>query len=139
MINCYTDGSTREGHSGASVVMVSMPPHNEHFLIGVVGYYMGEESSPIMAELYAMKLALCEIISLDSNPRHLRICSDCQSAVDLVIGNSTSDIDRINDILEEIDELVEKLIKVEFQWVRGHNGNQYNEIAASVAYSCAQG
>ena len=64
---------------------------------------------------------------------------DCQSAVDLVIGNSTSDIDRINDILEEIDELVEKLTKVEFQWVRGHNGNQYNEIVDSVAYSCAQG
>ena len=74
MINCYTDGSTREGHSGASVVMVNMPPHGQHFLIGVVGYYMGEESSPIMAELYAMKLALCEIISLDSNPSHLRIC-----------------------------------------------------------------
>ena len=51
-----------------------------------------------MAELYAI-VSFMRNHTLDSNPEHLRICSDCQSAVDLVIGNSTSDIDRINDIL----------------------------------------
>ena len=135
MINCYTDGSHLEGHSGSAVVIVDI---EEHAILRIVGRYIGEESA-IIAEVYAIKIALKEIKSLHINPKHLRICSDCQSAVDLCNGISESHIGKICRILEDIDDLVNGFRKVEFQWVRSHNGNHYNELADTVAYSCAQG
>ena len=135
MINCYTDGSHLEGHSGSAVVIVDL---DEDTILSVAGEYLGEYS-PIIAELYAIKLALMQTVSLRINPKHLRICSDCQSAVHLAKGISNSSIGVINSILNDIDRLVGKFHRVEFQWVRSHNGNHYNELADSIAYACAQG
>ena len=67
----------------------------------------------------------------------VRVCSDCESALDLCVGDSEPSSQEAHRILESIRRISLRFRVVEFQWVRAHANNRYNELADSVAYQIA--
>ena len=59
--------------------------------------------------------------------------------MDLCVGDSEPSSEEVYRILESIRRISLRFRVVEFQWVRGHANNKFNELADSVAYRIAQG
>jgi ribonuclease HI len=66
---------------------------------------------------------------------HLEVVSDSQYALNMAAGNwnATSNVDLIKAIWDERDRLIKGGITVTFSWVRGHNGEPWNERVDSLA------
>ena len=103
---------------------------------------MGDFDSRI-AELIAICYGLDEAAricnDLDIDVELLRICSDCQSALDLCVGETEPNTEEDARILDSIRNLSSKFKIVEFQWVRAHAYNKFNEMADTIAYFIARG
>ena len=70
----------------------------------------------------------------------LRICSDCESALDLASGDSHTEQDDLINLVKAIDVQCNNVpFDIEFQWVRSHSNHEYNDLADTLAYSHAQG
>lgn len=106
------------------------------------GRAVGDFDSRI-AELIAICYGLDETArickDLDIEVELLRICSDCQSALDLCVGETEPNTEEAAKILDSIRNLSSKFKMVEFQWVRGHAYNEFNEMADTIAYFIARG
>jgi ribonuclease HI len=48
----------------------------------------------------------------------------------------TKNLDLIHRCLDTIEELKQKGSEVKFQWIKGHNGNKYNEVVDELAGEC---
>ncbi len=141
-INAYTDGSSIPDEGSAAGVGVVFVDTTSQTILASFGQFLGCES-PAYAELYAIKLALQEIRIFLEEIRipvsAIRICSDCQSALDLCIGDSQTQIPEQEVLILEIEELLEELPPVDFQWVRSHSNHPYNDFADYIAYTHAKG
>jgi len=139
ILNIYTDASTLVHDDNLSGVGVVVTIDGEIFK--TIGQHVGYMNI-IDAELIAMVIGLKEaedVCSASQEPVTLiRIISDCMSALDLATGEGTTKSDLTWQILDKIDDLCNRIdTPIEFQWVKAHNGNQYNEIADSLAYEHA--
>lgn len=140
ILNIYTDASTLVDQGNVSGIGVVVTFDNE--IYKTIGQHVGE-TNIIDAELFAMVVALKEakeIVELmESEPVTLvRIISDCMPALDIAVGDGAPKNKITWAIANKIDELHMALdIPVEFQWVKAHNGNYYNEIADGIAYEHA--
>ncbi len=139
IITIYSDASTLKQDSNRSGVGLVVTMYGEVYK--TVGMYVGKLNN-INAELLGLLLALKEAREIDyTEELHLvRICSDCLPAIDLACGDAspaTSNRAAVA-ILDKLDELTQSIsCPIEYQWVRAHNGNKYNEMADELAYQHA--
>lgn len=136
-INVYTDASvlTQQGNKSGVGVVVTI----EGEIYKTVGQYIGR-TDIVTAELLAILIGLKEArdVSKHLDPPLVRICSDCVPALDIATGDSSPQKAMTQMIAEKIDEICFELdAEVDFQWIRSHNGNKYNEMADQIAYEHA--
>ncbi|MEL0015684.1 MAG: RNase H family protein [Rhodospirillales bacterium] len=136
IITIYSDASTLKQDSNRSGVGLVVTMYGEVYK--TVGMYVGKLTN-VNAELLGLLLALKEAREIDyTEELHLvRICSDCLPAIDLACGDANPAISNraAVAILDKIDELTQSIsCPIEYQWVRAHNGNKYNEMADELAY-----
>ena len=137
-INVYTDASvlTQQGNKSGIGIVVTIQGE----IYKTVGQYIGR-TDIVTAELLAILMGLKEARDV---AKHLdldviRICSDCIPALDMATGDSSPQKNETQMIAEKIDEICFGLdADVDFQWIRSHNGNKYNEMADQIAYEHAQ-
>lgn len=140
ILNIYTDASTLTDQGNVSGIGVVVTFDNE--IYKTIGQHVGEIKT-MDAELFAMVIALKEakevIELMESEPVTLvRIISDCMAALDIAVGDGEPKTNITWAIANKLDELHTTLsVPVEFQWVKSHNGNYYNEIADGIAYEHA--
>ena len=142
-INCYTDASCHPKEDGeVSAVSCVVVVNGSKKILSVNGRAIGSFKSST-AELIAICYGLdetariCEDLGLPLDL--VRVCSDCESALDLCVGDSEPNSEEVYRILESIRRISLRFRVVEFQWVRAHANNRFNELADSVAYQIAQG
>lgn len=138
-LNIYTDASTIGEDQDASGIGVVVTFNNEIFK--TVGQHLGNLKITD-AELFAMVVALKEakevIETLDSPVHLVRVISDCMAALDIAVGDGEPKHEMTWMISNKLDELCHEIpVPIEFQWVRAHNGNYFNEIADGIAYEHA--
>ena len=140
ILNIYTDASTLTDQNNASGIGVVITFDNEIFK--TIGQHVGQ-LKVMDAELFAMTVALKEakeVIEVleEEQVTLVRIISDCMSALDIAVGDGEPKTEVTWMIANKLDELSMSLdAPVEFQWVKSHNGNHYNEIADGIAYEHA--
>lgn len=122
MITIYTDGACQgnPGPAGAGAVLM-YGPHKKTISKG-----LGISTNNI-AELTAVKVALEAIIDTS---KKIKILTDSK----YVIGQLSQGwkVNKNKELVLELRDLVSQF-DVEFQWVKGHNGDKHNEEADSLA------
>jgi len=137
ILNIYTDASTLihdRSQSGIGVVVTFLGE-----VFKTVGIYIGTCSST-EAELIAILQGLTEASELCESMEvsKVRIISDCEPALDLAVGDKETHNEEIFGILEMIDTACMEIhCDVEFQWVKAHNNNKFNDLADKIAYDHA--
>ncbi len=140
IVTLYSDASTlpKQGFRSGIGIVVTMFGE----VYKTVGMYVGKMNN-IDAELMGILIALKEAREIEQveQVNLVRICCDCIPAMDLACGDASLTRKSTKEaamILEKIDELTFSLgCPVEYQWVRAHNGNHYNEMADDLAYEHA--
>lgn len=122
-IQLYSDGACfpNPGSMAIGVVLVWGDHHKEF------SEKIGEGTNNI-AELTAIKFGL-EKIKDKTIP--VRIISDSQYALNSISGKWNPAKNK--ELILNIRELLEEFSQVGFRWVRGHNGNKWNERADALA------
>lgn len=141
IVTVYCDASTLPDHDDRSGIGVIVTLFGEVYK--TVGMYVGELRNTD-AELLGILMALKEAREVDKVDKItlVRVCCDCIPAIDLAVGDAqivSANRVEASMILEKIDEITFAMsCPVEYQWVRAHNGNKYNELADELAYEHAQ-
>jgi ribonuclease HI len=141
IVTVYCDASTLPDYDDRSGIGVIVTLFGEVYK--TIGMYVGELRNTD-AELLGILMALKEAREVDKvdTVNLVRVCCDCIPAIDLAVGDAqivSADRVEASRILEKIDELTFAMsCPVEYQWVRAHNGNKYNELADELAYEHAQ-
>jgi len=138
--NFYTDASTINSNygssSGIAVVVVNIDEQRMIFSIGKTI----DVGNNIEAELKAIELALISGHSLLKEDDLIRICSDCEPALEIAEGDVISYKKELREVGESIDQIIKDYrCDIEFQWVRGHADNEFNNMTDYLAYHHAQG
>lgn len=124
-IDIYTDGacSYNPGPAGAGVVLVYKEHKKE------ISHYIGQATNNI-AELTAIKLGLEAV-----KKSHRNIPTVVYTDSQYCHGMFTKDWHpKANtELIMEIKRLILEFRYIGFKWVRGHNGNKYNELADQLA------
>ena len=140
IVTLYSDASTLPQQGNRSGIGVVVTMFGE--IYKTVGMYVGKMNN-IDAELMGILIALKEAREIEAVDEVdlVRICCDCIPAIDFACGDSSLNKNSTKEaalILEKIDEITFLLsCSVEYQWVRAHNGNVYNEMADELAYEHA--
>ena len=142
-INCYTDASCHPSSKGnVSAIACVVVVNGSKKILSVNGRAIGDFNSSL-SELIAICYGLDEAAKMCKDLGFkvdlLRICSDCQTALDLCVGDAEPHTEEASRVLESIRKLSVKFKIVEFQWIRAHAHNEFNEMADTVAYFIAQG
>ena len=138
--NCYTDASTLKHlnypTSGIAAVIVNLDYDR---LEKSVAQHLETEDN-IVAELKAISLGISVSASFLTTDDLLRVCSDCQPALDLITEQGESDLPKMSRILDKIDRTMGFFpCDIEFQWVKSHSNHPINDFADSLAHQHAQG
>lgn len=138
ILNIYTDASTLIHQQNKSGIGVVVTIDGEVFK--TIGQHIGNMCT-VDAELIAIVMGLQEAQAIAETSKEvtlIRIISDCMSALDLAVGEGSPKEKLTWLILDKVDEICSLIDSpIEFQWVKAHNGNHYNEIADSIAYDHA--
>ncbi len=138
--NCYTDASTLKHlpnpTSGIAAVVVNLDYNR---LEKTTAQYLRSDNN-IYAEVRAVNLGISTSSGFLCEDDLLRICTDCQPAIDLITTDSEVSSDRMSRVLDRIDKIIDRLpCDIQFQWVKGHSNHPVNDFADSLAYTHAQG
>ncbi len=136
-MNVYTDASTLLHNGGLSGIGVVVCIEGQVY--ETMGKHLGvvdSATAEVIGILAGLKLA--KGLSKGAEISLVRICCDCKPALDLACGEGTTSNYTTHLILEKIDEVAMQIpCPVEFQWVKAHNGNKFNEMADQIAYEHA--
>jgi ribonuclease HI len=129
LIDAYTDGGVKnnggEGRMGMGVVLIGPRTIELQKAIDT------ENATNNRAELHAIIMAL-EGIKPSCRPQtRMRIITDSQWCIHAIDGSW--DVTKNLDLIAEARALIEQYRSVEFQYVRGHNGDPNNERANELA------
>ena len=128
MIEIYIDGSSKgnPGPGGAGIVMRDASTQK---ILGTLGIPLGYVTNN-QAEFLALKHALLELQRRGLSEHLNKILTDSQ----LVVGRARANLE----LVMEIRDLIKEFPQLTFAYVRGHNGNQGNELADSLAQDAAE-
>ncbi|MFQ5540307.1 MAG: ribonuclease HI [Candidatus Binatia bacterium] len=133
MINVYIDGSSKgnPGLGGAGVVI----QNDDGQTISMHGIPLGYVTNN-QAEFLALKHALTQLKERPLSGSPINILTDSTLVVGIFSQNWKA---RANlDLVVEIKAILREFPQVTFTYVRGHNGNQGNELADSLAQEAAE-
>jgi ribonuclease HI len=133
MIEIYIDGSSKgnPGPGGAGIVLTEASTQK---ILGTLGIPLGYVTNN-QAEFLALKHALLELQRRGLSEHLNKILTDSQLVVGIF---SQSWRARANlELVMEIRDLLKEFPQLTFAYVRGHNGNQGNELADSLAQEAA--
>lgn len=131
MVEIYTDGSCLKnpyGPSGSGVVMI----YGKY--VKTISYSIGSSTNN-RAELTAILKALQNI---KEAKRHMPITIYTDSRYCIGVCTKTMKANKNLDLVTTITELLSNFSQVSFKWVKGHNGNRWNEIADRLALSASR-
>jgi ribonuclease HI len=134
MIEIYIDGSSKgnPGPGGAGIVIKDASTQK---ILGTAGIPLGYVTNN-QAEFLALKHALLELQRRGLSEHLNKILTDSQLVVGIF---SQSWRARANlELVMEIRDLLKEFPQLTFAYVRGHNGNQGNELADSLAQEAAE-
>jgi ribonuclease HI len=134
MIEIYIDGSSQgnPGPGGAGIVLTDASTQK---ILGTLGIPLGYVTNN-QAEFLALKHALLELQRRGLSEHLNKILTDSQLVVGIF---SQSWRARANlELVMEIRDLLKEFPQLTFAYVRGHNGNQGNELADSLAQEAAE-
>ena len=134
MIEVYIDGSSKgnPGPGGAGIVIVDSSTQET---LSAQGVALGHVTNN-QAEFLAHKHALLDLQTRGLSDHPIRILTDSQLVVGIF---SQSWKARANlELVVKIRNLLRQFPKLTFAYVRGHNGNQGNELADSLAQTAAE-
>jgi ribonuclease HI len=134
MFEIYIDGSSKgnPGPGGAGIVIKKAATEE---LLSAHGIPLGHVTNN-QAEFLALKHALSGIKTRNLSGQPIKILTDSQLVVGIFSQNWKA---RANlELVMEIRKLVKELPQLTFAYVRGHNGNQGNELADSLAQEAAE-
>jgi ribonuclease HI len=134
MIEIYIDGSSKgnPGPGGAGIVLKDASAQKILATHGIpLGYVTNNQ-----AEFLALKHALIELQTRRLSEHPVKILTDSQLVIGIFSQNWRA---RANlDLVVEIRNLLREFPQLTFGYVRGHNGNQGNELADSIAQKAAE-
>ena len=134
MIEVYIDGSSKgnPGPGGAGIVIKDASTQAK---LGIHGIPLGHVTNN-QAEFLALQHALIELKRRRLSECPTNILTDSQLVVGIFSQNWKA---RANlELVIEIRGLVRAFPQLTFAYVRGHNGNQGNELADSLAQKAAE-
>ena len=134
MIEVYIDGSSKgnPGPGGAGIVIKEASTQK---MLGTLGIPLGHVTNN-QAEFLALKHALIELKDQRLSQDPVNILTDSQLVVGIFSQNWKA---RANlELVMEIRDLLKEFPQLTFAYVRGHNGNQGNELADSLAQKAAE-
>ena len=135
MIEVYIDGSSKgnPGPGGAGIVIQDKATQET---IGMIhGIPLGTVTNN-QAEFLALKHALIELKTQGLSDHPVNILTDSQLVVGIFSQNWKA---RANlELVMEIRDLLKEFPQLTFAYVRGHNGNEGNELADSLAQEAAE-
>lgn len=125
ILKIYTDGSCLKnpgGVGGYGGVLLTEPPT-------LISGHIPAPTTNNRAEITAVLYALFHAQSLGY--KRIKIYSDSEYTINCATGvyNRNANLD----LWDLIDLALSTLHYAEFHWVRGHNGNEYNELADKLA------
>jgi ribonuclease HI len=134
IIEVYIDGSSKgnPGPGGAGIVIHDKATQETLGIHGIpLGYVTNNQ-----AEFLALKHALMELKTQGLSDDPVNILTDSQLVVGIFSQNWKA---RANlELVMEIRDLLKDFPQLSFAYVRGHNGNQGNELADSLAQEAAE-
>ena len=134
MIEVYIDGSSKgnPGPGGAGIVIQDKATHETLAIHGIpLGHVKNNQ-----AEFLALKHALIELNTRGLSHDPVNVLTDSQLVVGIFSQNWRA---RANlELVMEIRDLIKEFSQLTFAYVRGHNGNQDNELADSLAQEAAE-
>jgi ribonuclease HI len=138
-VNVYTDASTLLHNGGLSGIGVVVCIEGQvHETLGKHLGVVDSATAEVIGILAGLKQA--RDLSRVAEVTLVRICCDCKPALDLACGDGVTSNNTTHLVLEKIDEISMQIpCPVEFQWVKAHNGNKFNEMADQLAYEHAHG
>lgn len=127
MIVINTDGSCKPnpGKAGCGYIIVK-----DGIVLEEGSVYLGEGTNNI-AELKAVEVALEALVKLGLQEQEIELQTDSAYAVGLFTKNWKAKAN--TELVFKIRADLEKFPKLIFSWVKGHNGNYYNELADKLA------
>jgi ribonuclease HI len=134
MTEIYIDGSSKgnPGPGGAGIVIKDASTRE---ICGTRGIPLGYVTNN-QAEFLALKHALTEIKKRGLSEHLIKILTDSQLVVGIFSQNWKAKANL--DLVVEIRSLLKEFPQLTFAYVRGHNGNQGNELADSLAQKAAE-
>lgn len=134
MIEIYIDGSSKgnPGPGGAGIVLTDASTQK---ILGTLAIPLGYVTNN-QAEFLALKHALLELQRRSLSEHLNKILTDSQLVVGIFAQSWRA---RANlELVMEIRDLIKEFSQLTFAYVRGHNGNQGNELADSLAQDAAE-
>ena len=134
MIGVYTDGSRRDGLTGAGVVFTTDDEIGRQIPYKVFSEHLGSTASVFQAEVYAIILALTELeaeLQDSSSPirpfSNIKIISDSKSAL-LAINSHVVKSSLVRECIIRLQRL-SRSCQVRLHWIKAHQGHAGNELA----------
>jgi len=128
MIEIYTDGSckpTNPGPAGYGVVIIE-DGKMTHYCCA----YIGEETNNV-AEISGIAYAIDYLIQNGKNWEEAILYTDSNYCVGLFTKNWNASKNK--ELVAAVRQKLEDCPNLDIKWVRGHNGNKYNEIVDKLA------
>jgi ribonuclease HI len=134
MIEIYIDGSSKgnPGPGGAGIVLTDASTQK---ILGTLAIPLGYVTNN-QAEFLALKHALLELQRRGLLEHLNKILTDSQLVVGIFSQNWKAKANL--ELVMEIRDLLKEFPLLTFAYVRGHNGNQGNELADSLAQDAAE-
>lgn len=124
----YTDGSclkNPDGPGGWGGIIIDADGDEFHI----------SGNSPVTTNNRMEMTAVIETLRLVKPKKHYKIITDSMLVINCATGKWKRNAN--NDLWEEYDK-VSKDKYISFEWVKGHNGNHYNEMVDKMALSEAR-
>lgn len=128
MIEVYTDGSCKPTNPGPAGFGVAVLVDKK--LYSLTSEYIGVATNNV-AEIMGVRYALIFLKSLGWEWEEVVIYTDSQYVIGLFEKNWNAKANQ--ELVAEVRQQLEMFPNLEFRWVKGHDGNKYNEVVDKLA------
>lgn len=129
-LRLYTDGSAQPnpGPCGCGAVMLDAKDE----IVWTLSEFLGEGTNNV-GELFAILRGVSR--AMEMGVSHLHVYSDSELSVHLLNGQKQTKKEHLLYLVQRIQKVISKKpsMKVEFSWVKAHNGHTWNEMADRLA------